>query len=328
MQTHYFDPPTSLLFAQSSIERELRDKLLCTRIYSSATISPCEILSGITTMEVIDSKNNVVLDVNCNLVYPNKVDAFFFAEHQVDYDIIYLGCFWTCWGHYFTDGLSKAWYLLTDEYKNKHKGKTKIAISFVGNNIKYCPQAFLELFDLLGVNRKDLIIISNPTKFRNIIIPDNSLVIKEGTRFFTKEYNDTINEITNKIPKIDGHKYDKIYLSRTHFISGNADFGEKSLEKVFKRLGYTIIHPQEFSIKEQIAIFKSAKSFVATTGSIGHNSVFCNPWTEVVLLQKCCAMYDYQLIINEARNLNVTYVDTHLSCFVNDQPNNGPFFLY
>ena len=26
--------------------------------------------------------------------------------------------------------------------------------------------------------------------------------------------------------------------------------------------------------------------------------------------------------------MDVTYVDTHLTCFVNDQPNNGPFFLY
>ena len=88
------------------------------------------------------------------------------------------------------------------------------------------------------------------------------------------------------------------------------------------------VHPQEYSVKEQISIFKTAKSFVSTTGSLGHNSVFCNPGTEVILLRKCFAVFDYQLVINEARDLDVTYVDTHLTCFVNEAPNNGPFFLY
>ena len=161
-----------------------------------------------------------------------------------------------------------------------------------------------------------------------MIVPDNSLFFHNGTRHFTKEYTATINAITDAVPTSQDKKYEKIYLSRAHFTKGNADFGERSLESVFKRLGYTIIHPQENSVLEQIAIFKAAKSFVSTTGSLGHNSVFCNRKTEVILLRKCWAIFDYQLVINEAKELDVTYVDTHLTCFVNDQPNNGPFYLY
>lgn len=329
MKNTYLDQPTKSLLNEILISREIYEKVLCVQNLDNASICLIEVNPNISTYEVIEDSKKIHSGVNCNIKYPDKIyDEFPLVNNVYDEDIIYLGCFWNCWGHFFTDGLAKAWYLLTNEYKEKYKGKVKLAISFINNTLQSCPKPLLSLYQLLGVDEEDIIVITQPTKFRSVIVPDNSLFFHNDTRHFTKEYTATIDAITDAVPANLDKKYEKIYLSRTHFTKGNADFGERSLESVFKRLGYTIIHPQEYSVLEQIAIFKAAKSFVSTTGSIGHNSVFCNRNTEVILLRKCWATFDYQLVINEAKELNVTYVDTHLTCFVNAEPHNGPFYLY
>ena len=330
MNTAYVDQPTKCDFANLAKTRRI-DNELFVRVYTDAALCLTKVEGEDTSCEVLMKTNRILPNCNSNIIYDAiselSCDDYQYIDYQ-DKDIIYLGCFYNCWGHFFTDGLAKAWYLLTDEYKQKYKGKVKIAISFINNTLQSCPKPLLSLYQLLGVDEEDIIVITQPTRFRSMILPDNSLFFHDGTRHFTKDYTATIDAITNAVPANLDKKFEKIYLSRTHFTKGNADFGERSLESVFKRLGYTIIHPQEYSVLEQIAIFKAAKSFVSTTGSLGHNSVFCNRNTEVILLRKCWATFDYQLVINEAKELNVTYVDTHLTCFVNDAPNNGPFYLY
>lgn len=330
MNTAYVDQPTKYDFANLAKTRRI-DNELSVSVYTDAAFYFVNVEGEDTSCEVLMKTNRILPNCNSNIIY-DAISELSCDDYQLidchDKDVIYLGCFYNCWGHFFTDGLSKAWYLLTDEYKRKYQGKVKIAISFINNSLHSCPKPLLSLYLLLGVKEKDIIVITEPTKFRQVIVPDNSLFFHNDTRHFTKEYTATINAITDAVPTSQDKKYEKIYLSRAHFTKGNADFGERSLEYVFKRLGYTIIHPQEYSVLEQIAIFKAARSFVSTTGSLGHNSVFCNRNTEVILLRKCCAIYDYQLVINEAKELDVTYVDTHLTCFVNDQPNNGPFYLY
>lgn len=330
MNTAYVDQPTKCDFEGLTKTRFI-NKLLCVMSYTNAILCYANVESSDITCEVLIEDEGIVCNTNPNIIYDSNNNITFDNNTYTsckDVDIVYLGCIYNCWGHFFTDGLAKAWYLLTDEYKEKYKGKVKIAISFINNTLQSCPKPLLSLYQLLGVDEEDIIVITQPTKFRSMIVPDNSLFFHNGTRHFTKEYTTTIDAITDAVPANLDKKFEKIYLSRTHFTKGNADFGERSLESVFKRLGYTIIHPQEYSVLEQISIFKAAKSFVSTTGSLGHNSVFCNRNTEVILLRKCWATFDYQLVINEAKELDVTYVDTHLTCFVNEAPNNGPFYLY
>ena len=332
MNTKYIDKVTVDALNKSIVDRMLLKKL-SVRIYHEASLSLCPTVPMQHAYEVFEKDGTMVKDVNSNVDYENieirQSSNSCFSSNQED--IIYLGCFYNCWGHFITDALSKMWYLFSDEYLQNSKNKFKLAISFVDNIVQSCPSALVQLYGLLGVNEEDIIVISQSTRFRTIIIPDNSLFFYNGTRHFTRLYDETINNIVNAIsPKIMGKykKTDKIYLSRTHFTNGNADFGERGLELIFKRLGYHIIHPQEYSVEEQIAMFSSAKSLVSTAGSLGHNSVFCNPSTEVILLRKCFAIFDYQLVINQMRKLDVIYIDTHLTCFLNERPNNGPFFLY
>ena len=51
--------------------------------------------------------------------------------------------------------------------------------------------------------------------------------------------------------------------------------------------------------------------------------------TQIEIIRKVPFINEYQIALNEIKELNVTYIDAHLSIFVrNDVPAAGPFFIY
>ena len=331
MNLLYLDPPTIDEFGEQLNISRLQSKVLKVKVIDNGILAQYESEPNYFAYEAFDKNGTLLKGTNPNVIYQNAYNQLNIDEsiQKVDQEIIFLGTIIDCWGHYFTDGVSKLWFLKTQEYRNiKENNNVKFAIAFAYKNNLKIPQALITLYNLLGIQEEDLLIVNDSVQYSKIYIPDNSLFMHGNTRHFTAEYSCTIDDITSHVAPINNEKYDKIYLSRTHFLKGNADFGEKSIERVFKSLGYTIIHPQEHTIQQQISIFQQAKSVISTSGSLAHNCVFCQPKTEVVILNKCCATIDYQFVIDEAKKLNVTYIDAHLTCFTNKMPNLGPFYLY
>lgn len=278
--------------------------------------------------EVISFDGTLVKGVNSNVNYDEHAFQIFNYPYEKEEDaVIYLGSFATCWGHYVTDCLSKLWVLNTPIYKELIAQGVKV--TFVSNykSVETCPTVLTELYRLLSLT-VNIVPIKHITRFKKIYIPDNSIFIENNSRRCTIEYRHIIDAITHNIPASKSTKNDKIYLSRTKLLNKNTEFGEIEIEKLFKSVGYTIIYPELLSLKEQISIYKKAKSFVATEGSIAHNAIFCADKTEVIIIRKAFYTNDYQYMINQIKNLNVTYIDAHLSVFVNTMPNLGPFYMY
>lgn len=331
MNLLYLDPPTIDEFGEQLNISRLQSKVLKVKVIDNGILAQYESEPNYFAYEAFDKNGTLLKGTNPNVIYQNAYNQLNIDEsiQKVDQEIIFLGTIIDCWGHYFTDGVSKLWFLKTQEYRKlKENNNVKFAISFAYKHNFKIPPALISLYNLLGIYEEDLLIVNDSVQYSKIYIPDNSLFMHGNTRHFTAEYSCTIDDITSHVAPINNEKYDKIYLSRTHFLKGNADFGEKNIERVFKSLGYTIIHPQEHTIQQQISIFQQAKSVISTSGSLAHNCVFCQEKTEVVILNKSCATIDYQLVINEAKQLNVNYVDVHLTCFTNQNPNLGPFYLY
>lgn len=234
-----------------------------------------------------------------------------------DETVVYLGCLYHIWGHAITDNLKKIWYLRL--HKQEHK------CVYVTLNNAPLPQYIYELFALAGVNLSEAEHITETTKFKKIINPDNSIVNIDEERYYTDEYAQTIECIKSRIPET---AVGKIYFTRTH-LRNNRDIGEEHIEKLFRRKGYKIIAPEEYSIEEQLSMLKGCTAFAATEGSISHSSLFCKPETETTLLRKVDYINPYSCFINQMCLLNVTYIDVHHSTLSPRQyPWRGPFYLY
>ena len=97
---------------------------------------------------------------------------------------------------------------------------------------------------------------------------------------------------------------------------------------MFRRLGYEIIAPEDYSVIEQIQMVRNCDHFAATEGSVSHLSLFCRPHTDVVILCKANYLNFHQVMINEFADLDTTYVEAHHSSKVNaEYPWWGPFYL-
>ena len=184
----------------------------------------------------------------------------------------------------------------------------------------------MELLQLIGIDVNRMKPIYQLTQYETLYVADACFYTKgEEERFYTKEYTKLIHSITDRITPI---KEDKIYLTRTALKHGR-DIGEKDIENVFKRLGYKIISPEKLSLYTQLAYIKGCKILATTEGSISHNAVFMSRGTNVVIIRKCSFVNEYQIALNEINDLNVTYIDAHLSVFARqDVLTAGPFFLY
>ena len=238
---------------------------------------------------------------------------------------IFIGCLCPVWGHCFIEDLSRLWFLKSEIGQDAIRHGAKIV--YTNHLGEALTTSFTRLLCLADVDTKDWIGVEEPTRFAQVIVPDAT---------FCRIGDATFNALhLNLIEKILSHVKGecepcKLYFSRTSLPSIHLrEYGERQIEAVFRRLGFLIVAPELLPLEEQLLLLKSCKSFVATEGSIAHNSIFCQPGTKVTILRKANYKNLYQLCINHMRNLDVTYVDANHS--VPPYPKSimyGPFYLY
>lgn len=237
-----------------------------------------------------------------------------------DKDAVYLGCLYHVWGHAITDNFKKVWYLFDNTPKNKD-----LVYITVGN--KPLPQYVFDLFELIGIDLKQAIHITQITRYNNVIVPENSLVNKNEIREYNPQFELTINKITSRIPILKD-SYSKIYFTRTR-LNNNRDTGESSVESIFRRHGFEIVSPETLSVKEQLSLVRNCDIFASTEGSISHSSIFCKPGTKIIIIKKADFVNPYTSFINDMLELKCTFIRAHNSVLTpQDRPWEGPFFLY
>ena len=243
-----------------------------------------------------------------------------------DEPVLYVGMFNYVWGHCFTDDIKMFWFLLDSGAKEKFDSMKWVYTS-VGNN-KEMPEYFKWILDRLGIGSDRLEHISEDTFFTDVYLPDECFM-KAGQyhTIYTKEYLKLVEKITDGIVPDSSRK--KIYLSESSMKS-KKNWGIRRIERAFKKNGYTVVNPQDFSIEQQIAIYEGCEAMASTEGSISHNAIFVKEGCSVTLVRKFRFINRYQMAINDMRSLNVTYIDANLSNmpFCGTQKQAGPFFLF
>jgi len=237
--------------------------------------------------------------------------------------VIYLGWLEPVWGHILTDCLKKLWFLKTEACQRLLAEGAKLIAAIPWNS-----KALRDIFALLDIPFDSIEIIGQLTQFGNIIVPDNSFIAtRDDRRYYTKEYKDVITQIFNKIPASE--TTGKLYFTRTGFKTGSfwnrREYGEETIVRVFKKMGYQIVRPENNSTIENLTLLRNCESFASTEGSISHNVLFCKPGTPVVIARKVDYTNRWQLVCNEVSQVDVTYIDTHQS--VISRGCLGPFYM-
>lgn len=235
----------------------------------------------------------------------------------VDEDVVFLGPAKRHFAHFYLETLSRAWFFL-----DQNNLKYKIAyLTQDGDE----PNLDLveEFFTPLGIKMENLIEIKKPTKFRNVIIPEQSYIINFGYHQLYKKTIDKIKE--NIVPK----KHKKVYFSKKFNYPGfPRTIGDDISEKLFKKNGYKIFYPDKMSLKDTISVLKGCEEFVASSGSNAHNAIFLNDGAKTVILNRSEHVHPTQTMIDEMKNLKSIYIDSFYNILPVDW-SIGPFtFCY
>lgn len=244
-------------------------------------------------------------------------------EEYQDCDVVYFGMYFNHWGHFLIDLMGRLWY-----YVN-HKG-TKLA--YLGEEE---PRGnFLEIFSLLGIQQEDLIHITKPTRFRNVIVPQFSC---KSCEWYSDEYRSIFDAMIHRVEQegyIPEHFKDvkKVYFARTAFGKAKAtEFGEETIVKWMESNGFTIVAPEKLSVREQIYIWNHAEEIGCLDGSIPMSVAFSNnPNLKLTVLHKTSLEHLNLELYLLMRPCDVTLLDAWHEPY-KKYPKNigaGPFLLH
>ena len=221
--------------------------------------------------------------------------------------------FHSTWGHVITDNIRRVWFLKS-EFMNQFKDCKLVYLLCTKREIFTLEsyKAFRRLLEILDVNVDNLQLVTEPTQFDKIILPDESFYL-DGNRKFTAEYREAIEQIRNFALKNRTPTSSK----KLYFFYGSRGVGENHLAEYFKSKGYDVIQPEKLTLDDQLNILINCKSFASVIGSISHNSVFMRDGSETILIPRGLNGYanDYQRAINQVNSTNANYIDSTLSIF-------------
>ena len=258
---------------------------------------------------IVDKSGNYVKLSACIALGKTKDrfnGSYSFDSHKIkeyDENVIYLGFFHKQWGHFLVDFVPRLWYFLY------HKNSYKIVYTSDSGEI---AGNYLRFLQLIGIDENRLLLVTVPTRYRKIIIPEASYLCGG---YYTKEFREIFNVVSNNI-NINCVPYNKVYLSRRRFKWYKCkEVGEKGIEDAFNKNGFVSLFMEELSLDQQIYYINNATTVAALSGTLCHNILFANEKTNLVIINKTKKINEHQVIINQVQNNKVTYIDAYREPF-------------
>ncbi|MCZ4060266.1 glycosyltransferase family 61 protein [Pantoea sp. LMR881] len=142
-------------------------------------------------------------------------------------------------------------------------------------------KSYAAIFNALNIKLNKVITLSEPCKVKQLLFPTK---IVQRRKFIDPITFNIYERLKNQLSCMtDLTCPERIYISRSK-VPGRELLNELELEDIFKQKGFTIIHPQELSIYEQVKIFSNAKLIAGVGGSAMHNTVYSAPDAKVLII--------------------------------------------
>lgn len=233
-------------------------------------------------------------------------------EDYIDEDVVYVGMFYLHWGHFLIDLTGRFWYL-----QQLCKTRNNFKVAYLGDEEPKGNN--LEFLKLLGVKEEQLIHIKKPTRFRKVIVPQQSFKSCEWyTDEFVKMFDSLYETVLQKgydFSKVkDLHK---VYFTRRSFSKAvSSEFGEEYFEKLFVYNGYNAVAPETLTLEEQIYLWNNTDEIVCINGSIPLNVMFSsNKNLKLTILNKTSILHENPYILLQMKGIKAQFVDIYKEPF-------------
>lgn len=224
---------------------------------------------------------------SCRDGYPVSAEKI---THR-DETVIFGGMFYHHFGITLLLSLTRFWFFLKQE-----KCAERLVFLAAPGDPSYAAEYCREFMALFHIPEERYEILTRPARFSRVIIPDEALSSVNGTvdPAFMVPFHCLRERVLEEYGALDCRR---LYVSRRKFIKNDTDEdgqNEEYYEAFFERRGFTVIHPQEHPLRQQIRYFASADELVSTYGTLAHLlSLFAKPGAKQVMLLRSDRMDDW-----------------------------------
>lgn len=235
------------------------------------------------------------LSINPNTAknYPIIEEAYFAGHFHDQY------------GHFLTEFISRIW-----AYK-KYNLKLPILVRTAHSSLRSLTSTpwAKDLLDLLDLKISDFIAPITPIRIKKLTIPD-PLFAEQG--YCYKHMADFCHTLGDKAMSTLSEesliKNSNIYLSRSKLVAGTVKLdNEQELEKELQELGFVIIHPQDYPVRQQISFFRNNNIVIGAVGSAFHTSIFSSSPKGVAINMKEYPDVNF-LTMDGVNNASIDYI--------------------
>jgi capsular polysaccharide biosynthesis protein len=219
---------------------------------------------------------------------PERIDVPEDLE-VVEDDVLYIGVSRDHYGHFVLDSMSRMWAALDRDLPCIFLGTGKMAGEYYR--------------EIMGSMSFPVLTPDRPTLYRRIWVPSPSLTVDEISRNADAAHL----VVTERLHPANGGRWEQpVFLSRRRLVSRARSLitnqvQEEKLEAALEMAGYRIVHPQELSFADQIALFNECPNIVGLIGSAFHTTLFSRrSWTAKLAL----------LTFNHRKNSRYRLVDS------------------
>jgi capsular polysaccharide biosynthesis protein len=197
------------------------------------------------------------------------------------------GILYAHFGHFLCESTSRLWALDAERLKDRNID----GVVFINKRKKTWPHRFakptLPWFKALGVDA-NILSVNEPTIFEELVVAPQGF----GTGAMMSGASEFRHFARRNFGKdIAAKGASKIYISRSQLFAKRGRYlGERALENHLAAEGFSIFHPQQHSIEEQIAQYKAAKVIVSSDNSALHLAAFFGDGdTQTVIIRRRAA---------------------------------------
>jgi hypothetical protein len=191
-------------------------------------------------------------------------------------------------GHCMAESLSRLWAV-----RHLHRSFDSL-VFYLRTPGRPIARFACEILDLVAP-KTQVRIVAVPTEFEMLAVPDQLAMPKNGFIYGHQSNRDLFSPLRS--PGGDGPR--RVYVSRSRLKPQEGGvLLEAIIEDNLRREGYVVVHPQELSIKEQLAVYSSAEDLIFAEGSALHLYAFvARPDQRVFVIwrRKMSRTFDWQL---------------------------------
>ncbi|MBS1040413.1 DUF563 domain-containing protein [Gluconobacter cerinus] len=270
---------------------------------------------GIIIKNSYDFRGNNKNPINQDISNLEDINIIFENVINIDEQVIYIGRINPHFGHFLINTLPRMWVLGSDEFSDK---KMKIAFhSEVSIDYLISLNFFSEIIDLLNINVSDLIHIDKNIIFKNVVIPESSLM--EQTYIYTYFRKFCLSLSKKILRDVDISNKKPGYYSKDKLKSGVGSFSnENEIVEIMADHNIEIFRPEAKSFRDQIIWISTRSIIYGTAGSFLHSIIFSPCVPIVVALNPTSEINSNFELIDTVSGCDSIYIHTKKIEFINN----------